>query len=58
MTRTVYAGAQAMRRQWPSARLVTLEGARQHDVYGVYGNACVDITRKSSNSAPSCVEII
>lgn len=42
--RTVYAGAQAMRKQWPSGRLVTLEGARQHDVYGVYGNACVDET--------------
>lgn len=40
--RTVYAGAEAMREQWPGSRLLTVEGARQHGLYGEYGNACVD----------------
>ncbi|MER7789496.1 alpha/beta hydrolase [Streptomyces sp. NPDC097640] len=40
--RTLYAGAEAMREQWPSSRLLTVEGARQHGLYGEYGNACVD----------------
>ncbi|TXR99672.1 alpha/beta hydrolase [Streptomyces sp. col6] len=40
--RTVYAGAEAMREQWPSSRLLTVEGARQHGMYGEYGNSCVD----------------
>lgn len=40
--RTVYAGAEAMREQWPSSRLLTVEGARQHGLYGEYGDACVD----------------
>ncbi|WP_405683451.1 alpha/beta hydrolase [Streptomyces sp. NBC_00057] len=40
--RTVYAGAEAMREQWPSSRLLAVEGARQHGLYGEYGNACVD----------------
>ncbi|MFI6339058.1 alpha/beta hydrolase [Streptomyces sp. NPDC050535] len=40
--RTLYAGAQAMRDQWPSSRLLTLKGARQHGLYGEYGNTCVD----------------
>ncbi|WP_405798631.1 alpha/beta hydrolase [Streptomyces sp. NBC_01506] len=40
--RTVYAGAEAMREQWPSSRLLTVEGARQHGLYGEYGNTCVD----------------
>ncbi|MFF7652717.1 alpha/beta hydrolase [Streptomyces sp. NPDC007983] len=40
--RTLYAGAQAMREQWPSSRLLTVDGARQHGLYGEYGNACVD----------------
>ncbi|MFD5625857.1 alpha/beta hydrolase [Streptomyces sp. NPDC127072] len=40
--RTVYAGAEAMREKWPSSRLLTLKGARQHGLYGEYGNACVD----------------
>lgn len=31
-----------MRRAWPSSRLVTLHGADQHAVYGVYGVPCVD----------------
>ncbi|MEU6975501.1 alpha/beta hydrolase [Streptomyces sp. NPDC046371] len=25
-----------------SSRLLTVEGARQHGLYGEYGNACVD----------------
>jgi hypothetical protein len=29
---------------WPSSRLVTLRGADQHAVYGVYGSPCVDAT--------------
>ncbi|MFP3986060.1 alpha/beta hydrolase [Streptomyces sp. E11-3] len=40
--RTLYAGAEAMREQWQSSRLLTVEGARQHGLYGEYGNACVD----------------
>ncbi|MFD9935607.1 alpha/beta hydrolase [Streptomyces massasporeus] len=40
--RTYYAGAESVRARWPSSRLVTLEGADQHAVYGVYGSACVD----------------
>ncbi|MFF9003963.1 FAD-binding protein [Streptomyces achromogenes] len=28
--------------QWPSSRLLTVAGARQHGLYGEYGNACVD----------------
>ncbi|MFJ4783628.1 alpha/beta hydrolase [Streptomyces sp. NPDC088794] len=42
--RTTYDGATEVRRGWPSARLVTLKGADQHAVYGVYGAACVDDT--------------
>ncbi|MFF7776317.1 alpha/beta hydrolase [Streptomyces tanashiensis] len=40
--RTLYAGAEAMHRQWPSSRLLTVKGARQHGLYGEYGNTCVD----------------
>ncbi|MFD8012663.1 alpha/beta hydrolase [Streptomyces sp. NPDC058955] len=40
--RTLYAGAEAMRDQWPSSRLLTVAGARQHGLYGEYGNACID----------------
>lgn len=40
--RTLYAGAKAMREQWPGSRLLTVEGARQHGLYGEYGNSCVD----------------
>ncbi|MFF2902283.1 alpha/beta hydrolase [Streptomyces sp. NPDC057966] len=40
--RTLYAGAEAMHEQWPSSRLLTVKGARQHGLYGEYGNACVD----------------
>ncbi|MFI0982612.1 alpha/beta hydrolase [Streptomyces sp. NPDC021093] len=40
--RTVYASAEAVRAQWPSSRLLTVAGARQHGLYGEYGNACVD----------------
>ncbi len=42
--RTTYDGATAVRRTWPSSRLVTLRGADQHAVYGVYGTPCVDAT--------------
>lgn len=40
--RTYYDGAEALRDRWPSSRLVTLNGADQHGVYGIYGSACVD----------------
>jgi hypothetical protein len=40
--RTYYDGAEAVRAMWPSSRLVTLKGADQHAVYGVYGSACAD----------------
>jgi len=42
--RTTYEGATAVRRAWPSSRLLTLRGADQHAVYGVYGAPCVDTT--------------
>lgn len=42
--RTVYRNARTVRRLWPSSRLVTLRGADQHAVYGVFGNSCVDTT--------------
>jgi pimeloyl-ACP methyl ester carboxylesterase len=42
--RTTYEGATTVRRMWPSSRLVTLRGADQHAVYGVYGSSCADVT--------------
>ncbi|MFF7952684.1 alpha/beta hydrolase [Streptomyces griseorubiginosus] len=42
--RTTYDGATAVHRKWASSRLVTLRGADQHAVYGVYGSPCVDST--------------
>ncbi|MFI6644638.1 alpha/beta hydrolase [Streptomyces sp. NPDC050504] len=42
--RTRYSGAQTVRAQWPGSRLLTVTGARQHGLYGEYGNACVDGT--------------
>ncbi|MDT0386784.1 alpha/beta hydrolase [Streptomyces dubilierae] len=42
--RTGYDGARAVRARWSSSRLVTLRGADQHAVYGVYGVPCVDDT--------------
>lgn len=42
--RTVYAGAQAVHRDWPGSRLVTLRGADRHAVFGVYGSDCADAT--------------
>ncbi|WP_128375703.1 alpha/beta hydrolase [Streptomyces cavernae] len=40
--RTTYESAVALRGKWQSSRLVTLRGADQHAVYGVFGNACTD----------------
>lgn len=40
--RTPYTGSVALRGLLPSSRLITLEGADRHTVYGTYGNACVD----------------
>ncbi|WP_435860368.1 alpha/beta fold hydrolase [Streptomyces scabiei] len=42
--RTVYGNALTVRHMWPSSRLLTLRGADQHAVYGVFGNSCVDTT--------------
>ncbi|MFB7928096.1 alpha/beta fold hydrolase [Streptomyces sp. NPDC056039] len=42
--RTDQDGARTVRGMWPSSRLVTLNGADQHAVYGVYGAPCVDDT--------------
>ncbi|NEA53099.1 alpha/beta hydrolase [Streptomyces sp. SID13666] len=42
--RTPYAGATAMHRAWPSSRLVTVDGADRHGIYGAYGNTCADNT--------------
>ncbi|MFG2994589.1 alpha/beta hydrolase [Streptomyces sp. NPDC048257] len=40
--RTTYKGSVELRRQLPSSRMITLDGAHRHAVYGLYGNACVD----------------
>ncbi|MER5525328.1 alpha/beta hydrolase [Streptomyces sp. NPDC002677] len=40
--RTTYQGAETVHRDWPGSRLVTLRGADQHAVFGVYGSVCVD----------------
>ncbi|MFF9428604.1 alpha/beta hydrolase [Streptomyces sp. NPDC014746] len=40
--RTLYQGARSPRAQWRSSRLLTVKGARQHGLYGEYGNARVD----------------
>ncbi|MER6318445.1 alpha/beta hydrolase [Streptomyces sp. NPDC001581] len=40
--RTTYKGSVELRRQLPSSRLITLEGANRHALYGSYGNTCVD----------------
>ncbi|WKD34123.1 alpha/beta hydrolase [Streptomyces xanthophaeus] len=40
--RTTYKGSVELRRQLPSSRLITLEGANRHALYGSYANACVD----------------
>lgn len=45
--RTTYSSAQTVRRMWPSSRLVTLRGADQHAVYGVFGSSCADATVNS-----------
>ncbi|MFF3735003.1 alpha/beta hydrolase, partial [Streptomyces sp. NPDC002476] len=40
--RTPYTGSVALRGLLPSSRLVALQGANRHTLYGTYGNACVD----------------
>ncbi|APU44179.1 hydrolase [Streptomyces sp. NRRL F-4428] len=40
--RTTYRSSVRLHRQLPSSKLVTLEGANRHGLYGEYGNACVD----------------
>jgi len=40
--RTTYESATALRGKWPSSRLITLRGADQHAVYGVFGSTCTD----------------
>ena len=40
--RTTYDSALTVRRTWASSRLVTLRGADQHAVFGVFGSACAD----------------
>ncbi|MET9644479.1 alpha/beta hydrolase [Streptomyces syringium] len=40
--RTPHTGAVALRGLLPGSRLITLEGANQHGVYGYYGSTCVD----------------
>ncbi|MBD0672639.1 alpha/beta hydrolase [Streptomyces sp. CBMA156] len=42
--RTPYSGGVALHEMLPSSRLLTLQGANQHQLYGIYGNACVDDT--------------
>ncbi|MFE7463713.1 alpha/beta hydrolase [Streptomyces sp. NPDC057499] len=40
--RTSYRGTLELHAELPASRLVTVEGARRHGLYGEYGNACVD----------------
>ncbi|MGW9213680.1 alpha/beta hydrolase [Embleya sp. NPDC055664] len=40
--RTPYTGSVALHTLLPSSRLLTLQGANRHAVYGLYGNSCVD----------------
>ncbi|MYW05473.1 alpha/beta fold hydrolase [Streptomyces sp. SID3343] len=40
--RTPYRDGIALHRMLPGSRLLTLQGADQHGLYGLYGNACVD----------------
>jgi pimeloyl-ACP methyl ester carboxylesterase len=40
--RASYDAALAVRELWPASRLLTLEGANHHGVYGEYGSECVD----------------
>ncbi|MFI1379524.1 alpha/beta hydrolase [Embleya sp. NPDC020886] len=40
--RTPYVGSVALHGLLPSSRLLTLQGANRHAVYGLYGNSCVD----------------
>ncbi|MFJ6621315.1 alpha/beta hydrolase [Kitasatospora sp. NPDC091335] len=42
--RTPYSGGVALHNMLPGSRLLTLQGADQHQLYGIYGNACVDDT--------------
>ncbi|MFI8192431.1 alpha/beta hydrolase [Streptomyces sp. NPDC085946] len=43
-TATTYRGSRALHRLLTGSRLLTLDGAIGHGVYGTYGNACVDRT--------------
>ena len=43
-TATTYRGSRAMHHLLTGSRLLTLEGAIAHGVYGEYGDACVDGT--------------
>ncbi|MBT2407354.1 MULTISPECIES: alpha/beta hydrolase [unclassified Streptomyces] len=40
--RTTYKSSVELHRLLPSSRLVTLEGANRHALFGLYGNTCVD----------------
>ncbi|GHG51954.1 tripeptidyl aminopeptidase [Streptomyces griseocarneus] len=40
--RTAHKGAVALHGLLQSSRLITLEGANRHAIYGLYGNTCVD----------------
>lgn len=40
--RTPHKGAVALHGLLPSSKLLTLEGANRHAIYGLYENACVD----------------
>ncbi|MFB7619990.1 alpha/beta fold hydrolase [Kitasatospora sp. NPDC056181] len=42
--RTTYRDSVALHGLLPASRLLTLEGANRHALYGLYGNACVDDT--------------
>ncbi|MCA6091328.1 alpha/beta hydrolase [Streptomyces sp. SCA3-4] len=40
--RTTHKGAVALHGLLPSSKLITLEGANRHAIYGLYENACID----------------
>ncbi|REK86282.1 alpha/beta hydrolase [Streptomyces inhibens] len=61
--RTTYKGSVELHSLLPSSRLLTLEGANRHALFGRYGNACVDdavnrylATGKLPTKSQTCVK--
>ncbi|MFG2498254.1 alpha/beta hydrolase [Streptomyces sp. NPDC048441] len=50
--RTAHKGAVALHGLLPSSKLITVKGANRHAIYGLYENACVDQTIRSTVTRP------